>query len=183
MSLIDKTKVDFQILDSKDPKYLNIIDYSVWGQLEDKTTIVEVTVPGEETPRVHYFKQGQLNVMTSVNLGLTCIDECGEVELVDLPDGIYTITVKGSPDSYNKTRKYLRTELTELDLDIIFINSNLLCKNKDVDVINLITDIKFLLDASAANVRYDNICEAQELLFKAQDLIEKAKNCSGCVDV
>lgn len=181
MAINDKINIDFQILGSNDPRFLNISDYSIWGQIESKPSIIEIIAPGEEFPWVHFFKKGQQNVITSVDLGLSCPSDCGEIEFLDLPDGIYTITVKGSPDSFNKSRKYLRTELIQLELDKMYINLDLLCKNKDVDILNTLTDIDLLLKAASANVRHDNICTAQELFFKAQDLIEQAKGCNGCV--
>lgn len=183
MAILDKVKVDFQVLDTRDPRYLSVADYSSWGHLEGKTTIIEIIPPGEEDPWTHYFNQNQVNVFHSVNLGINCIDDCGEADLIDLPDGIYTITVKGSPDSFNMTRKYLKTDLLRLELDKLYINLDLIGNNKDIDVINIITDITMLLEAAAANVRYDNIAEAQSLFFAAQDLLEKNKNCEGCADV
>ncbi|MDC7251050.1 MAG: hypothetical protein PQJ49_14165 [Sphaerochaetaceae bacterium] len=182
---IDKIQVDFQIIDTKDPKILTLADISVWSVIAEKPAVVEILLPGESEPVKHYLNKNQLNIYNSVFLGLACPSECeGEdIELTDLPDGIYEITVKGSPDTYSMTRKYLRTELTQLELDKMYINLNLLCDRKDMDLLNILTDIDLLLKAAHANVRYDNTCKAQELLFKAQELIEKAKKCNGCVGV
>ncbi|MCA9749284.1 MAG: hypothetical protein KC414_09265 [Romboutsia sp.] len=179
---MDNINIDFQVLSTKDPRVLTIFDYSTWVHIIDKPSIVEITLPGESTPIVHYFNKKEVNAYYSTNLNINC-PNCGEDELLDLPDGIYEITVKGSPDKFYKTRKYLRTDLTQLDLDKMYINLNLLCEDKDEDLANKLTDIDLLLRAAESNVRYDNICKAQELLFKAQELIEKAKGCSGCVGV
>lgn len=175
--ITDKINIDFQVLNTNDPTLLSIADYSVWGQLLNKPSIIEVLLPGESIPRIEYFNQGQVNVFTSINLGLNCINDCGEVDRINLPDGIYTITLKGSPDTFNMTRKYLRTEIIQLELDKLYINLNLLCERKDEGKINKLTDIDLLLKAAASNVRHDNICEAQELFLKAQELIDKTKNC------
>lgn len=179
---IEKINIDFQVLDTHDPRVLSIADYSEWAQISEKPAIVEIILPGTEEPVVHYFDKQKINIFNSNTLQTGCKGDCLGVELVDLPDGIYEITVKGSPDTFNKTRKYLRTELTRLDLDAIYLNLNLLCKNKDRDLMNTLIDIDLLLRSAESNVRYDNICSAQELLFKAQELIKEAKNCSGCVD-
>lgn len=177
-----KINIDFQVIPTRDPKILSIADYSFWEYIEEKPSIIEIILPGESIPITHYFNKREINIFHSINLNLNCNPDC-ENEYLDLPDGIYEVTVKGSPDKYNKTRKYLRTELTQLDLDMMYINLNLLCENKDKDVINKLTDIDLLLRAAESNVRYDNTKKAQELLFKAQELIEKTKNCSGCADV
>lgn len=183
MSVLDKINIDFQVLDTNDPRVILIADNSIWGHIEDKPTIIEITVAGESSPKVHYFKQKQLNSINSYHLGLSCPNECGEMEFTDIPDGIYTITVKGSPDKYFKTRKYLRTVLTRLELDKLYINLNLFCKEKNMDLYNLLIDIDLMLKSAEANVRHDNIAKAQELFFKAQALIQKAKGCKSCVNV
>ena len=183
MAVTDTIEIDFQIIPTLDPRYISIADYSTWGQLENRPSIVEVIIPGEELPKVHYFKQGQLNIINSFHLGITCLSDCGEVELVDLPDGIYNITVKGSPEEYNMTRSYLRTTLTKLELDKLYINLDFNCKQVNSNLLDLLTEIEFLLKAAESNTRFSNNCKAQELLFKAQDILEKAKKCESCVDV
>jgi len=178
--LIDKIELDFQVLDTKDPRFLSVADFSYWGQIQNKVSIIEIILPGEKFPITHYFNKKEINIFNSVNLNLNCID-CNDGELTDLPDGVYDITIKGSPDKFFKHRKYLRTEKTQLELDKIYINLNLLCKSKDDSVLKTLSDIELLLRAAESNVRYDNICTAQDLLFKAQELIEKTKGCKSCV--
>lgn len=178
---LDKINIDFQILNTLDPRVLLIADVSTWGQIEAKSSIVEVLLPGETTAVVLYYDKGKVNVLNSTNLRLTCTEDCTDVELIDLPDGVYEITVKGSPDTFNKTRKYLRTTLTQLELDKIFIRLNLACGAKDTNILEELTNIEMLLKAAEANTRADNMCEAQELLFLAQEKINKLKSCSTCV--
>lgn len=181
---IDTINVDFQILDTKDPKVLPLADISTWSIIAEKPAVVEIILPGEEEPVKHYLNKNQINIYNSFFLGLACPSECvddEDEELTDLPDGVYEITVKGSPDTYFKTRKYLRTNLTQLDLDKLYLGLNLLCENENLDLLKTLTHIDLMLKAAHAHVRYDSICQAQELLFKAQDLIEKAKGCNGCV--
>lgn len=181
--LIEKINIDYQVLSTRDASVLSVADYSTWGQIGNKPSIIEIIMPGDKEPVVHYFNKREINIFNSVNLNINCPSgDCLEAELLDLPDGIYEITVKGSPDKFQKTRKYLRTELTQLELDKMYIGLNLLCENKDENLLNILTDIDLHIRAAESNVRYDNICKAQELLFRTQELIEKAKGCSGCVD-
>lgn len=183
MDILETINIDFQVLDTRDPRIISIMDSSTWGHIVNKPSIIEIVMPGERNPIVHYFMKKQINIFNSINLALNCVSECGEAELLDLPDGIYTITVKGSPDSFSMTRKYLRTTQTQLELDKLFIRLNLLCQRGDINDLKAITDIMLLLKAAEANVRFDNIETAQKLFFKVQDLITDLKNCKGCVGV
>ena len=71
-----------------------------------------------------------------------------------------------------------------MDLDNLYIQLSLECFNDDSDIkskIEKLNEIQLLLKAAEANVRYDNSCTAQDLLFKAQKLISKHKKCSNCI--
>lgn len=178
----NKINIDFQIYDSKDPKVFIILDTSEWAHIKDKPSIVEITLPGESSYITHYYGQNQVNVMTSMSLNLNC-DNCLQ-DMLELPDGIYTITVKGSPDKFNKTKSYLRTTKTQLDLDKLFINLSLECSISDDEVkrkIQKLNEIQFLLKAAEANVRFDNTCVAHDLLSRAQKLISKQSKCKDCI--
>lgn len=183
MDILANIELDFQVLDTKDPRILPIFDSSIWGHIENKPAIIEIILPGEKNPIVHYFNKKQINIFNSINLNLNCIDECGGEELLDLPDGVYTITLKGSPDDFFMTRKYLRTNLLQLELDKAFIRLNLLCDKGELSELKLLTDITLLIRAAEANVRFDNIGMASKLYTKSRDLLEQLKNCKGCVDV
>jgi len=178
----EKINIDFHVLDTNDPKVFTVADYSTWGRIEKKNAIIEIITPGEEVPIVHYFNKRMINIFNSINLNINCPTYCTkELEFLDLHDGIYEITVKGSPDKYNRTRKYLRTEKIKLELDKLFIGLDLMCENKEQGLIDKITDIDMLLRAAESNTRYDNMCKAQELLFEAQELIKETKECSDCL--
>ena len=175
---IGKINVDFQVLETKDPKIFSIADTSNWGSITTKKSIIEITLPAEVNKVVHYFNKQSINIFNSGNLNLNCpTGDCHEVDLVDLPDGIYTITVKGSPDSFQQTRTYLRTTLTQLELDKLFINNM-----ENDSLLEKITNIDLLLNAAEANVRLNNISKAQELLFLVHELIKESKNCIGCIN-
>ena len=140
----ENTDIDFQVINTLDPRVMPIADTSEWGQIEGKASIIEVILPGEESPIINYFDKSKINIMNSSNLKLICTVDCAEVELINLPDGIYEITVKGSPDTFFKTRKYLRTTLTQLELDKIFIQLNLTCKEKDTNILDTLYNIESL---------------------------------------
>lgn len=172
-------RLNFQVYESQDPKEFIIIDTSRWEHLSEKTSIIEITLPGESKPVTRYYTKG-VNVFNSEMLYLSC-DDCGE-SFEDLPDGIYKITVKGSPDRFNKTKNYLRTTKTRLKLDELYINAAD-CFNSDEDSrrrIIKINEINFLLNSAEANARNGNNETAQNLFFKAQKVLDKTSKCKTC---
>ena len=178
--IVKNIKINFKVLDNRDTKNLVVFDLSEWATIVNKPSIIEIIVPGFSDPVTHYFGKGRLNYFNSHILGLSCGD-CGDVEEVDLPDGVYDITVKGSPDTFNYHLSYLKTDKTRLELDALFMKLNF-CKNEvDQDILKRIQKIDLYIKAAEANIRYDNICEAQELFFKAQEDIKRLANCKNCI--
>ena len=110
-----KIHIDFQIYDSEDPKQIIVLDTSIWSYIEDKPSIIEILTPGEKDAVVYPYTKNGFNILNSINLGLNCSD-CNQ-NLLDLPDGVYEITIKGSPDSFYKKRCYLRTTIIQSKLD------------------------------------------------------------------
>lgn len=179
---VGKIIIDFHVTDNNDPRVLNVIDASYWRHIENKPSIIEITLPGDNEPIVHYFTKKQVNLFNSSNLNLNCPDGCEDVQLIDLPDGIYIITLKGSPDTFFKTRKFLKTSKFQLELDQIYINMGLECEKENIEAIDKVNKINLLLAATEAHVRHDNICKANETFTIATDMLEDLKNCKECVD-
>lgn len=171
--------IDFQVYDSKDPRALIVIDTSNWAHISNDPSIIEIITPGFETPVKNYYMKNSVNVFHSDDLGLNCSESC-EDSRRDLPDGIYEITVKGSPEKFNKTRKYLRTSKLQLKVDKLLIGLALECDTSEIkEKVSKLNEINLLIKSAEANVRYDNICTAQELLKKANKLVERI-NCNTC---
>ena len=175
-----KIHIDFQVYDSNDPKQIIILDTSIWAHIEDKISVIEVIVPGSKKSIGHIYTKKGITILNSINLGLNCAD-CGE-EFIDLPDGVYEITVKGSPDKFNKKRYYLRTTLTQKKLDDILINSYSECKNclENNEDIEKILRYNNLLKVAESLVRRGYKSDAQDIIFKIQDFLKKFKNCKKC---
>lgn len=174
--------IDFQVITTFNPKYLIVLDTSDWQLLKGKTTIIEITLPGFSEPVVHYMDQGVVNSFNSFNLGLNCTN-CGEKEenLNELPDGVYKITVKGSPSHFQETKYFLKNDNIRLKLDNAFMKFNFLCNEFDKNLLEKIQNIDFLMKAAESSVRLGHHCEAQELMFRAEKEINKLKNCKSCV--
>ena len=172
--------IDFQIFTTHDPKVITVRDTSVWAQLENKPSIIEVLLPGEIIPVVHYFDKYRDNIFNSHMLGLLC-STCSENQFINLPDGIYHFTVKGSPDTFNLTRQYLKTDSTRLDLDKFISSIDFNCSDFSKDVVNKIQTINFYLEAAESNTRMGDYSTAQDLLFRAQKMISRLQGCKVCV--
>lgn len=173
---MNKVNLELAVLDTKDPRFLSIMDLSDWSYLSEKIAIVEIILPGYVEPVVYEWDKGQVNVFNSYNLLQNCTDPSA---LLNLPDGIYQITIKGSPDTYNYTISYLKTDLVQIDLDNILIASDLNCM--DMDVVEQMQTLEFLIKSAEANVRHDNVRKADDIMTTVYSMIEKMKrNCNGC---
>lgn len=171
-----KPNIDFHI--HSDPYWLRVADYSIWSLIEDKPSIIEITLPGYSTKVIEYFDKYKTNGFNSLTLKINCDGDCGDTEKVTLPDGIYEITVKGSPDKFNKTYHYLKTDMLQLDLDKVIIEAfEEGCIN---DISNKLTEIELLLEGARSYIRYDNLQIAGNMYQKASGLVEKLKDCKTC---
>lgn len=168
-------KIDFTVLPSYDPYTLFIVDNSYWLHIEEKPSIIEIKVPGTSKPVVNYFDKRAINNFNSINLALTC-PTCDDLDFSELPDGIYDITLKGSPSTFFKNKKYLRTVRLELELSEQLIKANMGCEgsiNKELK--NKLTDIYMLIESAKANVFYDNLQTAQNEYKKAEQKLKNLK--------
>lgn len=168
--------IDFSVYDNHDPRTLSILDYSTWGIIEEKPAIIEIVPAGFSKPIVYYFQKGKNNIFNTYNLHLQSISECGLSDLDELPDGIYIITVKGSPDKYYRKKYHLRTTKFKLELDKAYINLNLTCDTVDSKKEKELVKIELFLKAAEANLRASNVETAQELFLKAKTLLQNYEN-------
>lgn len=170
--------LDFEVVGTNNPKNLRIVDQSEWGILAERPAVIEILPPGLDDKVTYYLGKNQLNIFTSVTLGYNC--NSGRYEYEDLPDGVYDITIKGSPSSYSFNRKYLKTDSIRLNIDKVWARTYLLCDEPDEDIMEKIRNVEFLLAAAESNMRLGNIETAKELLEKAQRLMFIINDCDGC---
>lgn len=170
-----KINIDFDI--KSDLYYLKIFDFSDWGLIETRRSIIEITLPGFTTPVTKYFDKHKINIFNSIMLDSTCVD-CASEEPQTLADGIYLITVKGSPSTYIKERKYLKSDLLQMEIDKIYIDS---MSNSDKNlIIKKLTEIEFLLKGAEAHLRYDMERECSMLFEQAQKEVRRLTECKDC---
>lgn len=176
-----KIHIDFQVYDSNDPKRIIILDTSIWANIEDKPAIIEIITPGEKEPVAQVYTKNGVTILNSYTLGLNC-SSCGE-NFYDIPDGIYEITVKGSPDKFNKKRYYLKTTLTQAKIDDLILrhysNDCGECNENSIEISKILR-YQDLISVAEAFLRKGHICEAQDILFKVQKFINKFNNCRKC---
>lgn len=172
--------LDFQVYDSNDPKKIIILDTSVWEHISNKPSIIEIITPGMKNPIVLNYKKNSVNILNSHNLKLNC-GTCGE-EYYDLPDGIYEITIKGSPDRFNKKRFYLKTTTIQSKLDELLINNYDLESDCNTDIIltQKILRYRDLISVADAFIRKGFISDANKIVNNIIEFIDKSKNCKRC---
>jgi hypothetical protein len=170
MGVIKKIKVQFGVLGTGDPRYLKLDDMSSWSYIADKPAIVEITLPAYESPLTFDWTKNAVNEFNSTNLLAKCTD-CTEDTY--LPDGIYEITLKGSPSTYFYTLKYLKTDTVELKLDAAILAHEEYSTTFKTKVVEAI----FLLRAARANVKFDNTARADSLMTQLLRLVKEIENC------
>ena len=172
-------ELDFEVLITHNPKKIVIADTSYWGPIVDKPSIIEILMPGESKVITHYYDKNRVNSLDSYTLGLSC-QTCNEIVLNDLPDGIYHFTIKGSPDSFNLTKQFLKTDLTQLIVDEYIMNLTLECNEFSKEVMDQVQKIQLFLESAESNTRLGMYENAQSLLFKVQKMVKKLKGCQPC---
>ena len=172
--------IDFQIYDSNDPKQIIVLDTSIWAHIEDKPAVIEILTPGETKWVGYNYTKNGVNILNSINLGLNCYD-CGK-EFIDLPDGVYEIVVKGSPDKFNKKRYYLKTTTLQNKIDdaLLKVYSDCSTCSDNLTDVDKILRYKNLISIAEAFIRKGFKCEAQDIIYKIQEFIKKFNNCKKC---
>ena len=170
--------LDFEVIGSYNPKTLRVADQSEWGILADRPAIIEIKRPGSEEIYTYYFGKNQLNVFNSKTLGVN--PGAPANDFVDIPDGIYDITIKGSPSSYSVNRKYLKTDSMRLNIDKVWARVGILCEDEDDEIIEKIKEVEFVLTVAESSMRLGNFDTVQQLMDKAQHLIDVINDCKYC---
>ncbi len=169
--------IDFDV--TSDLYFLKVFDRSNWGIIANGPSIIEITQPGFKTPTVFTFDKGVVSMYNSVSLDSTCVN-CADQELIVLSDGIYDIKVKGSPDTYNKDIKYLKTDELRMNLDRLYINSLNSDSPFKEDFAKKMMEMEFLLKGAEANLRWDNETLCGKLFELVVSKAEALKNCKYC---
>lgn len=175
MAILDTVNIDFQMISSGDPKTLIVMDTSVWGFIEEKPSIIEIVVPGSQTPKIYNFVKNKTNIFNSSNLLLSDVGVYN-----DLNDGIYKVTVKGSPDTIKKERYFLKTDIADLELDKLYLDLGFDNTEEIKALKKKIQDIELLINAAKALVKRGNLKKSHMFFKRAVEDINDYNECKTC---
>lgn len=178
MSILGKISIDFYVFSEYDPRVLLVGDNSNWLHIESKPAIIEVTTPGSSKPLVFNYLKNGINSFNSHNLKLTCFKgDCSEEVYGELPDGIYTVTVKGSPSSFKKTKYHLKTDKLQQKIDKQLIDLGFYFEENKIKERDEILNVKVYLMQAEAFIRRGDIRESKQFYELAKEELERIENC------
>lgn len=160
-----KIEIDFTVFDDLSPKSLLVWDISRWEFIRDKPSVITIQYE-DNNPVVEYFAKNRLNVIDSYRI-------FGD-ENKELPDGLYTITVKGSPSKHKKERYVYVTNQIRKEIDLLYTTSN-----SEEEKENLWKYEQMLFSIKAL-VRRAKVVEAQEVYEALSQQVEDYKNYGNC---
>ena len=176
-----KININFGVISDYNPQELWVIDASMWGIAENKPAYILITAPGSKKPISNVFQKERRNIFNSVNLGMSCLNICGEQDFVDLSDGIWTINVKSAYQGIEKTRYYLKTDRFRLDLDKVYIKASLEYNVKDKQLRQDLSEAEFLQRTAEAFARDGDFAKASRDFSGAQKILKKYQECKNCL--
>ncbi len=171
---IENINIDFEVIRTGNPNTLIICDTSTWAHIKDASAIIEICLPTNKIITHSHIKEKN-SVFNSSNLYLSSTNT-----YTPLPDGLYTITIKGSPDTFQKKRTYIRTEKLRLETAEIYLSYGRNPNDIPEEVKKLSQDIDFLIDASEAAVRRDEKKQAIAFYKEAQRIFDDYNDCKNC---
>lgn len=180
MPNIGRINIDFQVIDSGDPKILMIGDFSDWAHIVNEPAVISITMPGAANPIQYNFVKNNINGFNSNTLGITCDVGCNEPDYLDLPDGIYEICLEGSPNTFRKMRYYLKLDSTRLELDKQIVKLGFKYSEDYDKKRQHLELIDWLLTLASSSTRLEEIPEASEYFQEALKMLEKYKDCKTC---
>lgn len=175
MEVVGQINIDFYVLEIGSPRILSIFDNSDWLYSENLPSYIAITLPGSKKQKTYSFKKNAINTLNSHNLGLNCLKgDCAEEVYVDLPDGIYTITLKSGYEDMEETKYYLKTDSFDLDFaETVHKNKN----NYDPVYINSMTQIKWIENVAKNEAKLGDFVESSKFFKEAQNMLKQYKEC------
>lgn len=131
--------------------------------------------PGSSKTRTYNFVKGKSNVFNSSNL---LISPVGEYQ--DLADGIWRISVKGSPDTNCKHRDFLKTDKARLELAHLYVGLGFDDNQETLDRKKTLQDIDLLIRAAEALTSIGKLKKAMSFFKEAVRRINDYNECENC---
>jgi hypothetical protein len=174
------TYIDFTILDTYNNKTMGIADISYYSSAMISTGYtLQILVPGYEDPaELNYYPNG-VTILNSNLLNITRVAD--QADLLDLPDGVYTIKMSICPfDNFWKERTFYRTSRLECKysqalLTLDFSQCTDCFSTTKVQNLSL---AKIYIEGVHANMVDCNLKKATELYQKANAILDNLLNCN-----
>lgn len=177
---IRKHNLDFEILDTGNPKTLVFLDSSDY-YTEPERPLIEVTLPGHSRYFLLNAAAKKVNTYNSNTIGLTEI--LNSFELVNLPDGVWKFKFKVCPyDKVYIQKHHLRTVELEERLGKVYEYLTLSdCDvERDVKLNNTLIDVLLAIESGKANAKKGNTKKASDLYqFASTSVNSLLNNLSG----
>jgi hypothetical protein len=177
---IQSYKIDFVVLDTNDPKKLILIDQSKYLDAPEKPKLF-ITPPGFVGHLEIPYKPNTLIILDSDSIGLTEACDYDDI-LVNLPDGVYQITMGICP--YNELfskKAYLKTTQLEADYNELLLNTDVSSPCiEDKKLKEQIIELDILIQSAKAEVIRGNIEKATNKYKVAANKISSLNKKLNC---
>lgn len=182
MEVVGQINIDFQVLENHNPRVLMLGDNSDWLYAENLASYISVRLPGSIKDYTFTWKKNSINTFNSHNLGLSCVKgDCTKEHYVDLPDGIYTICLISGFEDINKTKYYLKTDLTELELSKVIVKHGFEFSENDNKFRDKIIEVKWLILVAKSHAKLGDFVKANKFFQQAVGKFNKFKDCKDCI--
>lgn len=165
--------IDFQVIETGKPEMLIVHDFSDWGV--DPTiynVIIEITLPGQVTPRTNTYDKNSYNAYDSINLQDNTVR-------VDLPDGLYNLKVIATSDvTYQEESKYLKTDLLEISIAKLYLREYDKCSA--CSPVKELREAKHCLQAAKELLKIGQIDKAVSTFEAVRLVVNNLTECKNC---
>lgn len=168
---IGKLNLDIRIQDCSSCKNLVVQDHSFYLDSQESPRI-SIKLPGSNKVYSFEFTTGAANIFNSYSLGYSGSNDTDC--LIDIPDGLYTITYAICPyDQLYVTIYHIRQCKAWCKWDTFLKNSFDSCLDLSPDAEKLLNRIEYLLKGAKAFAEDCDPERAMELHQKANDLLTR----------
>lgn len=161
MPAIFQNDLEFEILDSDNPKVIVFIDASTYMDKNPEKPILEVTLPGFNNYFIVNINPYNVNVMNANTIGITKTFTDDYEKLADLPDGVWEFTYRVCPYESVYLKKFiLRTAILNRKLKSLYklLEASDCSLKEDRKLKNKLTDILIFIETAKA---YAEVCDKQ----------------------
>jgi hypothetical protein len=179
--IVGEISINFDVIQST-VQTLWIGDNSSWLYAENSPANILITLPGSTKPLTFSLKKKAINSFNSHNLGITCFSGgCTEEVYGDLPDGIYTICLQSNLNGFTKTKFYLKTDRTELELSKVIVKHGFEYSKSDKEFRNKIYDIDWLIKVAKSHAKLGDFVKADRFFQESRQILKVLSDCKDCI--